>query len=171
MFADRESALAACMCLRACGVCVCYMCECVCPGEEYALAAQVSRSQCEAEVHNGFKLITGEPRTSSTALGTGRRWYLRTTPVQKSLKGGLCAAGGEVGSFMMLHMYYSTSVCLDDSGRRRFCSFCEGCEPFGPWTSGFAWIGSVTAPFPVRYSHAAEIQPLFLAPPHFAVQH
>lgn len=73
MFADRESALAACMCLRACGVCVCYMCECVCPGEEYALAAQVSRSQCEAEVHNGFKLITGEPRTSSTALGTGRR--------------------------------------------------------------------------------------------------
>lgn len=44
MFADCESIL----------VHECVVCKCACPGEEFELAAEVSRLQCEAEVHNGL---------------------------------------------------------------------------------------------------------------------
>ncbi len=36
-------------------MCVLCVCKCVCPGEEFAL---VSRSRCEAEVHNGLINLT-----------------------------------------------------------------------------------------------------------------
>ncbi len=99
------------------------------------------------------------------ALGTGRRWFLGTTPVLESFR-----REGVGGSFRMLHIYYSTCVHLmfkwTEFWQRRRVAVTHvwrswgRCWAFSLPTSGFTWIILVTAPFPACSSHAAAIQPL-----------
>lgn len=89
MFADRKSALVlVCMCV--------IFVSGVCPGEEFALAAQVSRLQCEAEVHND---LINHTRAAHSEHGAWDRRGDDTSrpPRSKNPPGGV--ADGEVGVF------------------------------------------------------------------------
>lgn len=77
MFADRESPR-----VHVCGVR--YVQACVCPGEEFELAAEVSRLQREAAVHNGLINHTRVVHNRHDAWDR----TLRTTPVQEPSSGG-----------------------------------------------------------------------------------
>lgn len=77
---------------RVCTYVVCVMRKCVCPGEEFELAAEVSRLQCEAAVHNGLINHTRVVEKRHDAWDRN----LRTTPVQDPSSRG--ASDGEVAA-------------------------------------------------------------------------
>lgn len=80
----------------------------MCPGEEFALAAEVSRLHCKVEVHNG---LINHTRTAHNARDS-------VEMIPQDLPGPSNPAGllpmARWGSFRMLHIYYSTSVHLHD---------------------------------------------------------
>lgn len=166
MFADRERAL---LRLRVCvcGGCVCYMCECVCPGEELTLAAEVSRLHCEAEVHTAAWFITRAAHNDHGARDRGNDSSTRTTPVQETSRGELLIA--RWGSFRMLFIYCYAMYVLRRRAFTAFGAALKNAHRSLPLTSGSIWITSVShRPFP-RMIQPCRCNPvLLLAPPYLS---